>query len=193
MRSAAFDREQVLRAAMNAFMEKGYNKTSMQDLKRATNLHPGSIYCAFENKKGLLLAALEQYNQDRTAELKDIFAAQNSTKCGLKAYLDSIVSECISGDPTQACLSQKAINEIAQQDDEAQSVLSNQCILWQSFMCEVFGQIAQEGGLIGSRSAEQRAQSLIVGIYGLRTYSQAQKDPTVISAIARQLLSDVCK
>ncbi|KZN43678.1 TetR/AcrR family transcriptional regulator [Pseudoalteromonas luteoviolacea] len=193
MRSAAFDREQVLRAAMNAFMEKGYNKTSMQDLKRATNLHPGSIYCAFENKKGLLLAALEQYNQDRTAELKDIFAAQSRAKSGLQAYLDSIVSECISGDPTQACLSQKAINEIAQQDDEAQGVLSNQCTLWQRFMCEVFGQIEREGGLIGERSAEQRAQSLIVGIYGLRTYSQAQKDPKVISAIARQLLNDVCK
>ncbi|MBQ4813001.1 TetR/AcrR family transcriptional regulator [Pseudoalteromonas luteoviolacea] len=193
MRSAEFDREQVLRAAMNAFMEKGYNKTSMQDLKRATNLHPGSIYCAFENKKGLLLAALEQYNQDRTAELKDIFAAQSSAIGGLKAYLDSIVSECVSGDPTQTCLSQKAINEIAQQDEEAQGVLSNQCKLWQSFMCDVFTQIGREGSLEGERSAEQRAQSLIVGIYGLRTYSQAQKEPKVISDIAHQLLIDVCR
>ncbi|MCF2857938.1 TetR/AcrR family transcriptional regulator [Pseudoalteromonas sp. SMS1] len=193
MRSAEFDRERVLRAAMNAFMENGYNKTSMQDLKRATGLHPGSIYCAFENKKGLLLAALEQYNQDRTAELKSIFTQQHSAQCGLNAYLNSIVAECISDDPTQACLSQKAINEIAQQDDEAQQVLSNQCRLWQRFMCDVFVEIAQEGGLKGERKPEQRAQSLIVGIYGLRTYSQAQKDPHVIASIAKQLLIDVCR
>ncbi|KZN42662.1 hypothetical protein N474_05975 [Pseudoalteromonas luteoviolacea CPMOR-2] len=193
MRSAEFDRERVLRAAMNAFMEKGYNKTSMQDLKSATGLHPGSIYCAFENKKGLLLAALEQYNQDRTAELKSIFTQQGSAQSGLKAYLDSIVLECISNDPTQACLSQKAINEIAQQDDEAQQVLSNQCKLWQSFMCDVFTEMALHNVLTGERSPKQRAQSLIVGIYGLRTFSQAQKDPQVIADIANQLLIDVCR
>ena len=50
MRSAEFDREQVLRAAIQAFLLKGYAKTSMQDLKRSTGLHPGSIYCAFESK-----------------------------------------------------------------------------------------------------------------------------------------------
>ncbi len=41
MRNAEFDREKVLRSAMNAFMAKGYSKTSMQDLTRATGLHPG--------------------------------------------------------------------------------------------------------------------------------------------------------
>ncbi len=36
MRNAEFDREQVLRGAMTAFMHKGYTKTSMQDLTQAT-------------------------------------------------------------------------------------------------------------------------------------------------------------
>ncbi|ESP94029.1 TetR/AcrR family transcriptional regulator [Pseudoalteromonas luteoviolacea] len=193
MRSAEFNREAVLRAAMNAFMEKGFNKTSMQDLKQATGLHPGSIYCAFENKKGLLLAALEQYNLDRNTELQAIFSNEKDAKSGLSAYLGNIVAECVSGDPTQSCLSQKAINEIAQTDEQAQAVLSQQCVMWQSVMREVFVQAGEEGDLSGARLPEQRAQSLIVGIYGLRTFSQAQKDPDVISAIAEQLLIDVCR
>lgn len=40
MRNAEFDREKVLRSAMTAFMDKGYGKTSMQDLTKATGLHP---------------------------------------------------------------------------------------------------------------------------------------------------------
>jgi AcrR family transcriptional regulator len=44
----------------------------MQDLKAATGLHPGSIYCAFTNKRGLLLAALEQYG----IESAKVFEAQ---------------------------------------------------------------------------------------------------------------------
>ncbi|MGL4517633.1 MAG: TetR/AcrR family transcriptional regulator, partial [Shewanella sp.] len=68
MRNAEFDREQVLRAAMEAFMRKGYSKTSMQDLTQATGLHPGSLYCAFSNKRGLLIAAIEQYQSDRNQQ-----------------------------------------------------------------------------------------------------------------------------
>ena len=56
MRTAEFDTEFVLRQAMHAFMQYGYAKTSMQKLKEVTHLHPGSIYAAYGNKKGLFLA-----------------------------------------------------------------------------------------------------------------------------------------
>ena len=86
MRNAEFDREEVLRAAMKAFMHKGYANTSMQELKKATGLHPGSIYCAFENKRGLLLAALEQYRLDRATEFEQFFANSHLTLDNLKSY-----------------------------------------------------------------------------------------------------------
>ena len=120
MRNAEFDREEVLRAAMKAFMYKGYAKTSMQDLKKATGLHPGSIYCAFENKRGLLLAALEQYRLDRKTEFEQFFANSASVIANIKSYLDNVVVECISCDSAQACLLTKALNEIAEQDSEIQ-------------------------------------------------------------------------
>ena len=44
MRIAEFDRDEVLRNAMEAFRAKGYAKTTMQELVAATGLHPGSIY-----------------------------------------------------------------------------------------------------------------------------------------------------
>ncbi|MBP8218894.1 MAG: helix-turn-helix transcriptional regulator, partial [Aeromonas sp.] len=61
MRIAEFDRDEVLRNAMEAFRAKGYAKTTMQELVAATGLHPGSIYGAFGNKRGLLLAAVDHY------------------------------------------------------------------------------------------------------------------------------------
>lgn len=73
MRNAEFDRETVLRAAMGAFMVNGYAKNSMQDLTKATGLHPGSIYCAFNNKKGLLLATIGQYQQDKNLQFQQFF------------------------------------------------------------------------------------------------------------------------
>ena len=57
MRSAEYDRDAVLRNAMEAFRAKGYAKTTMQELVAATGLHPGSLYAAFGNTRGLLRAA----------------------------------------------------------------------------------------------------------------------------------------
>lgn len=65
MRTAEFDRQKVLEAAMEVFCQKGYANTTMQDLKEATGLHPGSLYCAFSNKRGILLAALQAFIDSR--------------------------------------------------------------------------------------------------------------------------------
>ena len=42
MRSAEYDRDAVLRNAMEAFRAKGYAKTTMQELVAATGLHPAA-------------------------------------------------------------------------------------------------------------------------------------------------------
>ena len=115
MRNAEFDREYVLSSAMNEFIAKGYNKTSMQDLKRATGLHPGSIYCAFENKRGLLLAALDHYATTKSQAFEHFFDNPKQILSGFERYLHDIIafSECDNG---KGCLLQKALSELDQQD-----------------------------------------------------------------------------
>ncbi len=192
MRSAEFDKEKVLRAAMNAFMAKGYNKTSMQDLKIATGLHPGSIYCAFENKRGLLLAALEQYNKDRAVEFQQFFQDKNKMLVGLKKYLAHVVNECISCDPQKACLSQKALSELAEQDEDAQQLITMQLKHWQNGFTDVFKKAQQNDEVSAERLAQHRAESLVMGIYGLRIYAHTHPEPEILQRLAEQLFNDVC-
>ena len=73
---------------MPLFMDKGNSKTSMPDLKKATGLHPGSIYCAFENKHGLLLAAIAQYKADRNVEFSHFFSTDEPVLTQFKSYLN---------------------------------------------------------------------------------------------------------
>ncbi len=42
-----------------------------------------------------------------------------------------------------------------------------------------------------SRSAEQRARYLVMGISGLRIYAQSNNDPQQLAELAEQLLDDV--
>lgn len=193
MRNAEFDREKVLRSAMNAFMNKGFAKTSMQDLKKVTGLHPGSIYCAFENKRGLLLAALEQYRLDRKTEFERFFSASQQTTDNLKSYLDNVVLECISCDNTQACLLTKALNEAAEQDVEVQQVISNNLAMLQQAFTEKFEQVKKEKGISAEKDSEHLARYFLMGIYGLRTFAQTHPEPRVLKQLAEQLYQDVLR
>ena len=178
---------------MTSFMEKGYSKTSMQDLKKATGLHPGSIYCAFDNKRGLLLAALEQYRLDRNAEFVAIFTGKNPVLIELKAYLANIVMECQSCDAARACLLTKALNEVAEQDEEIHAIITANINNWQQAITQVFQKAINQHEISTDRDANARAHYLIMGIYGLRTFAHTHPKGDTIQLLAEQLYQDVCR
>lgn len=177
---------------MAAFMRKGYTKTSMQDLTQATGLHPGSIYCAFSNKRGLLIAAIEQYQQDRNEQFTFIFSNTRPVLTNLKTYLDNVVVECVSCDSQQACLLTKALNEIAEQDDGIQHIISQNLQAWQNALSAQFELAASQGVLRGELNSEQRAQYLMMGIYGLRTFAHTHPQAKILQQLANKLFDDVC-
>ncbi|TCI02166.1 TetR/AcrR family transcriptional regulator [Corallincola luteus] len=192
MRNAEFDREKVLRSAMSAFMAKGYGKTSMQDLTKATGLHPGSIYCAFDNKRGLLLAAIEQYIQDRGKEFDAFFTDDQAALTQLKTYLDHIVQECLSCESEQACLLIKALNELAEQDDEIQNITSASLASWQEGIEYVLRKAQTNGELSADQDCAHLARYFVMGIYGLRTFAQTHPEAEVLQRLADKLYQDVC-
>ncbi|WP_372870524.1 TetR/AcrR family transcriptional regulator [Shewanella sp.] len=191
MRSAEFDREQVLRQAMQAFMAKGYSKTSMQDLTRATGLHPGSIYCAFENKRGLLVAAIEQYQSDRTAQFQAYFPEGDKVIEGLASYLANIVSECLGG-ADKACLLTKSLNELAQQDPEISQLLCLSLDSCKRGLASKFQQAMDGGEIPANQTSDERAEYFLMGVYGLRTLAQTHPSDETLRRLASKLLKDSC-
>lgn len=187
MRTAEFDRQQVLRAAMDAFISKGYSKTSMQDLKLATGLHPGSIYCAFENKRGLLLAALEQYRNDRSAQFDAFFAGQAQVFDGIVAYLDSVVAEC-EQDEIRDCLLQKALSELSHQDTEVEALIGSMLTDWQQAFCTRLQLAQQQGAIPAAKDCAALSRFLVMGIYGIRTYAHTKPAKGVLAQLGHQLL-----
>lgn len=190
MRSAEFDRQYVLRSAMTMFVEKGYGKTSMQDLKRATGLHPGSIYCAFENKRGLLIAALEQYQLDQTDWFHQIFDKHETVFEGFKDYMEHVLEEC-EREEIQDCLLQKAMNELLRQDDEVESMISDMLNNWHQMLTDKIQLMLNSDEIAPNRDARQLAEFLVMGIYGMRTMSHTNPEPGVLRNLSNQLVAYV--
>jgi len=61
-------RNEIIEAALQSFMEKGFHNTTMQDIYQATNLSPGAVYNYFSSKEDIVAAASE-ISQQRNIEM----------------------------------------------------------------------------------------------------------------------------
>jgi len=189
MRTAEFDTEFVLRQAMHAFMKYGYAKTSMQKLKEVTHLHPGSIYAAYGNKKGLFLAATEQYQKDRNQQFTALFNDQQSILSTLKHYLTVIVDECIEGEVAKVCLLTKSISEVEGNDPQICTVLRSNLNAYEHALAKQLQKALNNNEFVSSKSAQQLARFLVMGIYGIRTYALTNQDPKSLQQLADDLFA----
>lgn len=57
-------RQQILKGARDLFIRRGYNASSMEDIRKHANVSKGSIYYHFKSKQQLLMEIFEQ----KTAE-----------------------------------------------------------------------------------------------------------------------------
>ncbi|HEV7292467.1 MAG TPA: TetR/AcrR family transcriptional regulator [Devosia sp.] len=73
------NRDKLLRAARQAFAEKGYAAASMDDLTGAAGLTRGALYHNFGDKIGLLAAVVHQIDGEMAARARAV-GAQASTE-----------------------------------------------------------------------------------------------------------------
>lgn len=67
-------RDQILVAARNCFVEKGYASTSMADISRVSGLSKGGIYFHFESKMQVFLSLVDDEYSFSMSFLEDITA-----------------------------------------------------------------------------------------------------------------------
>jgi AcrR family transcriptional regulator len=67
--TAADTRERLLRAAADAFAERGYDGTRVADIAAAAGVSNGALYSHFGSKAELLVGALRQHGRRMLAEL----------------------------------------------------------------------------------------------------------------------------
>ncbi|MGL4251381.1 MAG: TetR/AcrR family transcriptional regulator [Aeromonas sp.] len=183
MRIAEFDREHVLRNAMEAFRAKGYAKTTMQELVAATGLHPGSIYAAFGNKHGLLLAAVDHYVESKRA-LRRALLDNPSPLAGLAAYLDRVVTEALCG----TCLVTRTMMELSEQDE---ALTQRVKVIYGELEQDLAGLLTQaqaKGELAPERDVRTLTALLLITLQGLITFAQCRPERSLLDDVVIQLM-----
>jgi TetR/AcrR family transcriptional regulator, transcriptional repressor for nem operon len=101
-RPREFSTEAAALAAADVFWEYGYNAASIDDICKRTGLLRGSLYGAFGDKKGILLAALEHYSKRTVARLAQFL--EKPGKEGVREALMCYARTASSLEGTRSCL-----------------------------------------------------------------------------------------
>src|SRR6266853_366387 len=86
-RPRKFDPEVAIMAAAKVFWDHGYHPTSIDDLCKATGLLRGSLYSAFGDKRGMLIAAFDRYAEKNLARLAESLNSAESSREVLRSAL----------------------------------------------------------------------------------------------------------
>ena len=88
-RRVALRRAEILTAAGQLFAEKGYHRTTTQDIAKAAEVSEGTIYNYFSSKEELLFAIMERISQSQNSGDRDLEAFSEDPKAFFRALLDS--------------------------------------------------------------------------------------------------------
>ena len=137
--------QKILEVSLKLFLEKGYDKTTMQDIvDNLGGLSKGAIYHHFKSKEDIFIAASEYlFSQDpsnRWAEIRDdpkLTAIEKARGLFLSSFRDKAESAFRDIAPTQAAMPRFLVSRIKHSVEDSAP----------GYLGPIFEQWAAEGGL----------------------------------------------
>lgn len=166
-RPREFALEDAARAAMDVFWDLGYEGASLPDLIAGTGQSRGSLYKAFGDKKGLLLAALDLYISAGLKATADLLSQPGPVKDAIRASLLRYAALSVGDAGRRGCLAVSMTTEMAARDaDVAERTGRLFRRLQQLYAAAIVR--GQAGGEIPERDEQDMARFLVCQIQGMR-------------------------
>ena len=190
-KTETFNRAQVLEQATEAFHDKGYNATSMQDLVDATGLNRSSIYNSFVSKLELYLECLKSYENKFNRETsKTLLKASNpldAIELIFGLYIKIISTETYDN----GCLISNCKAEMANHEKTITAFLINN----QKNMLDLLEDLVSKGQdqaiINGKQTAKDYALYLFSSLQGFRMTGILITDRTQLKSIVKSILQSI--
>ncbi|HEY1605119.1 MAG TPA: TetR/AcrR family transcriptional regulator [Allosphingosinicella sp.] len=187
-RPREFCTDAALAAALRIFWSKGYEGASLTDLTEAMGITRPSLYAAFGNKEALFRRALDLYEREKLAYIREALDAPTARQVAERLLRGALATMCSDCEP-KGCL--RVIGAVAC-GDEAESVRQEviaRRASSQQAVIERFERAKREGDLPPGVGAEDLATYLTTLLQGFAVQagagiSRAQLDRLVETSLA---------
>lgn len=190
-RPKAFDPELAMQEAMEAFWERGYNATSVNDLLVEMKLNRGSLYGTFGDKKQLFLAALDRYAAQAFDALQEILDRPGSARDSLREWVRTVSQTCIGEAGRRGCMVAKAAMELAPFDEDIAHWVRKLHLRHERAVADVVRRGQKSGEINAALSPSAAARFLLSSMGGLRllgSISPNEKDVREVVELVLRVL-----
>ena len=168
-----FDRQEVLRKAMELFWEQGYEETGMTQLLEHVGIGRQSLYNTFGGKHDLFLEALEAYDHGFLQTMVEVLEAPGSPLGNLRRVFGLWESMVSSGE-FRGCLYASASASLGRHDREVAKVLENSYKRIEGAFARTLERAKEQGELRPEIDAEDLARLLVNTGQGLAVLSSVR-------------------
>jgi AcrR family transcriptional regulator len=189
-RPRTFDEETVVAAAREAFWNRGYAATSVDDLAEATGLGKSSLYGAFGDKHALFLRTLDDYCTTAVDEVE-----AQLRQPGVAAYdrlvghVRSTVAGVVADTQRRGCLMSKSSAELGAADDDVDRVVGRSLSRWRTALVDCLDEAGRDGAISDGVDPQATATMLLGLMRGFEALRKGGVKPGQISAAADQALA----
>jgi TetR/AcrR family transcriptional regulator, transcriptional repressor for nem operon len=185
-RHKEFDPDQALDKAMRLFWERGYEKTSVQDLVERTGVHKRSMYDTFGDKHSLYLRSLDRYVGAARADLDATLDGVGSPREALRTVLATSIGNGV--DP-RGCFAVTSASETALADPEVAHRVGDFFAASERLILDLVREGQRAGEIPARHDPEALATALHNGWIGVRIQARAGRGPDEIEQMVDGLLA----
>jgi TetR/AcrR family transcriptional repressor of nem operon len=182
-------REQILEAAMRLMHVRGYHRTVLGDVLRASGTGKGNFYHYFPSKEALGYAILDRLARDFTERTLDpIFGDATRTPLAqIDALLDAIVAAQRARQCRGGCPMGNLATELSDSHEGFRQRLSEVFDLWQARLATALARAQAEGTLAPEADPDRLARFLVGGLEGAILLAKVEKDISVMEGCVEEL------
>lgn len=189
-RPRKFEESDVIAAARDEFWTRGYGGTSVDDLTAATGLGKGSLYCAFGDKHGLFMRALDDYI---TMSLDSVQAQLHDP--GFSAYerLTRHIrwqSHAAATDKARrGCMMARTAAELGSTDDEVDEKVGRAYSMWRGQLADTIAEAQRDGDIDRTADAQALATTLLSFMRGVEALHEGGVKPAQLESSAEAMIA----
>jgi TetR/AcrR family transcriptional regulator, transcriptional repressor for nem operon len=185
-RHKEFDPDQALERALRLFWERGYEKTSMQNLVEGMGVHKRSMYDTFGDKHSLYLRALDRYVGAAESDLVTVLDAAPSPRAALRAVFATAIGD---GSRPRGCFAVNCASESALEDPEVSRRVGEFFTASERLIFDLVREGQRAGEISARHDPEVLAAALHNAWIGVRLQSRAGRADDQIAAMVDGLMA----
>lgn len=182
-----FDEQIVLNKAMHIFWEKGYEKTSMQDLVDYMGIHRRSIYDTFGDKHELFLKSLDCYEFRLNQIIKQQVKQDMTIKEKLETLFLSVSS--VNNESPKGCLIVNSAAELSLLDEPIKKKIQELFDKSEMYLYQLLVEAMNKGEISKNKNLQELASYLHNAWVGIRVLAKTTNDQTKLHTIVKTTLS----